>query len=170
MGCLLGHPRMTKKEQNMPITSVDTTITCSRQSLNMPTHVANRNCLRSKSATPVAHLLVCSTIFWRDFDSAGDPSRLRLRPANLRWSHCSQCQVWWVALSPMAARTTLMESSMDGQLVASSRATHTFAVVDASFLVLRTAFIIISSSPKKSACMSSEQDSPTDQICNFNKN
>ena len=35
-------------------------------------------------------MLVCCKHFCRDFESAGDASLLRLRPANLRWSHCSQ--------------------------------------------------------------------------------
>ena len=54
-----------------------------------PAQVANDILLRSSSTTPVVHMLVCSTILCRDFDSAREMSRLRFCPANLRWSHCS---------------------------------------------------------------------------------
>ena len=43
----------------------------------------------STRTTPVVHLLMCTTIFRKDFESAGDASLLRLRPANLTWSPCS---------------------------------------------------------------------------------
>ena len=71
--------------------------------------MANDIFLRSSCTTPVVHMLVCSTIFCHDCESAGQMSRLRSRTTNLRWSHCSWCQVQSVALSPMAAGTTLIE-------------------------------------------------------------
>ena len=77
--------------------------------LDWSAQVANGNFPRSTSATRVGHLLVCSTIFCRDFECAGDTSRLRLRPANLRWSHCSWCQVLSVAVNPTSAKMTLMD-------------------------------------------------------------
>ena len=87
-------------------TAATTTHLRGRHSWIRPKQVPDRNFLRSTSATAVAHVLVCSTISWRDFESA-DTSRLRLR--NLKWSRCSWCQVWSVALSLAAAGTTSTE-------------------------------------------------------------
>ena len=56
-----------------------------------------------------AHDLWCGITFCRDFESVGDASLLRLRPANLRCNHCLQCQVWSLGTSPMFAGTTSME-------------------------------------------------------------
>ena len=84
--------------------------------------------LRStRRTTPVVHVLVCSKHFCRDFESAGDASFLSLRPAYLRWSHCSFVgmkvantaptpfffQVWSVVFNPMVAGTTLMDPFCD---------------------------------------------------------
>ena len=55
------------------------------------------------------HVLVCSKHFWREFESAGDASLLRLRPANWMWSHCSQCHVCSEGLKPKDAGMTLIE-------------------------------------------------------------
>ena len=63
----------------------------------------------SSRTTPVVHWLVCSTIFFREFESARELSRLRLRSANLRWSHCSYCQVRSVALSLMTAGAKVID-------------------------------------------------------------
>ena len=63
----------------MPTVTVETIILCSH------TVKERRRLLTDDSeAQIVAHLLVGNTIFWRDSESAGDTSRLRLRPANLR--------------------------------------------------------------------------------------
>ena len=64
---------------------------------------------RSTRRHDAGHVLVCSKHFWREFESAGDASLLRLRPANWMWSHCSQCHVCSEGLKPKDAGMTLIE-------------------------------------------------------------
>ena len=86
MGCLVGHPKVTERTQNMLTITVETIILCSRYSEGavQTAHGA----LRSANRTiPVVHFLLCSTTFRCNFEAAGDTSRLRLRPAKLRWKN-----------------------------------------------------------------------------------
>ena len=53
------------------------------QPAQLPQHVKHK-CDASRSLLGAQHNLLA-----RLFESAGDTSRLRLRPAHLRWSHCS---------------------------------------------------------------------------------
>ena len=104
MNCLTGHPRVTKKGVEH----------------------ANRNCWDNYSVQPhneralqAAHgwlrstnsrsFVFCQHNISRDFASAKNASRLRLRPAISRWSHCSLCQVLSVAVNLTSAKMTLME-------------------------------------------------------------
>ena len=71
---------------------------------------AAQGCFRgTRRTTQVVPVLVCSRHFCRDFESAGDASLLRLRTANLRWSHGSTCQVWSVIFNTMVAGTTMID-------------------------------------------------------------
>ena len=81
--CLLGHPRMTNKEQIMPTTN-EWQLVCAACTVTEKRKQLMDNSEAARYTTPVVHLLTCRTIFCRDLDSAGDTSRLRLRPANLR--------------------------------------------------------------------------------------
>ena len=71
MNCLLGHLKMTKKEESTPSTTIKTTCLCGRHRLQKASVSGpTSNFLRSSShTTPVVHLSVCSTIFCRDFES-----------------------------------------------------------------------------------------------------
>ena len=88
----------------MPTVTVETIIMCSH------TVKERRRLLTDDSeAQIVAHLLVGNTISGATLRPQGIASRLRLRPANLRWSHCSLCQVLSVAVKPTSAKMTVME-------------------------------------------------------------
>ena len=56
----------------------------------------------ARHTTRVVQWLVCSTIFCRDLESAGDASFRRFRTANSRCKRCSSCQVWSSGRSPNA--------------------------------------------------------------------
>ena len=108
MNSLLGHQKMTKEgaaqDHKQQISN------CSVRLAQVTEQQAAQGRLRStRRTTPVVDLLVCSKQLWRGFESAGDAFLLRLRPANLRWSHCSKCQVWSVVFNVMVAGTTLMD-------------------------------------------------------------
>ena len=87
--CLLGHRRMTKKgAEHVHKVWLGN---WSARSYHREEQRRQLECAMSasKCPTPVVRASVCSKHFCRDFESAGDTSLLRLRPANWRWSHCS---------------------------------------------------------------------------------
>ena len=99
-GLPTGHPRMTKRSRNLQITTVQTSVLCGRHRLEKglrkwPTATFSEAQVRRRS---FACWCAARSSAAR-LESARDKSRLRLRPANLRWSHCSWCQVWSLALS-----------------------------------------------------------------------
>ena len=79
-----------------------TTVLCGRHKLKEGlAQVANSNFLKSSRASPVAHLLLRSTNFSCDLESAIDAFLIRLRHA--------KCQDKPEALNPISARTSLIE-------------------------------------------------------------
>ena len=109
LSSLLGHLRMTKKKELSKSTSTSWTTGLCGQHRKRAAQTAQRRHRSTRRTTPVVHVLVCSKHFCRQFESAGDASLLRLRPAKLMWSHCSQCHVWSEGLKPKDAGMTLIE-------------------------------------------------------------